>query len=85
MQQRTLHNSRYGMAVPSPAERRIELRQVTSIRWTDLTDALRRVIDGIRMDRDDEPELSTSPGTLTAAPAGGTEGCPAEGWIRSPG
>jgi hypothetical protein len=49
----TIHNSRYGMAVPAADERTFQLRSVTSLRWRTFTSAMGRVVDGVRMDGDE--------------------------------
>ncbi len=49
----TIHNSRYGMAVPTPTEQVFQLRSVTSMRWRTFTSAMQRVVDGVRMESDE--------------------------------
>lgn len=80
MQEHTLHTSRYGMAVPAADERGFELRQVTSLRWRNFTAAMRRVVDGVRIESDELSLLSISSSeSVEQLPAGDAATTPARG------
>ena len=84
MQEHTLHTSRYGMAVPTADDRGFELRQVTSLRWRNFTSAMRRVVDGVRIESDELSLLSNSPSeSIEQHPAGEAATAPAGGRVLS--
>jgi hypothetical protein len=75
VQTSTIHTSRYGMAVPAGRDRSFRLRSVTSLRWRNFSAAMARVVDGVRMDGDDESLLlSAPPAASSVSPAGGETG-----------
>lgn len=72
------------MAVPTADERGFELRQVTSLRWRNFTSAMRRVVDGVRIESDELSLLSISPSESTVErPAGDATTAPTEGRVLS--
>lgn len=84
MREHTLHTSRYGMAVPTADERGFELRQVTSLRWRNFTSAMRRVVDGVRIESDELSLLPISPSESTdQRPAGDAVTAPTGGRVLS--
>ena len=84
MQEHTLHTSRYGMAVPTADERGFELRQVTSLRWRSFTAAMRRVVDGVRIESDELSLLPISSSeSIEQHPAGEAAVAPARGRVLS--
>lgn len=76
MQNSTLHTSRYGMAVPvkSDAARR---RGVTTLRWADVSDAMGRVVNGVRLHDDDVSPITD------VLPAGSADSRAGSGSSRS--
>lgn len=73
----TLHTSKYGIAVPVADERSVELRPVTSLRWRNFTAAMRRIVDGVRIESDElslltifPPESAERSAATATAPAG---------------
>ena len=86
MRDHQLHTSRYGMAVPAAGERGFELRQVTSLRWRNFTAAMRRVVNGVRIDNDELSFLATPPSEpMQTRPAGDVVTVPAGGRVLSAG
>ena len=84
MQEHTLHTSRYGMAVPTADDRGFELRQVTSLRWRNFTSAMRRVVDGVRIESDELSLLPISSSeSIEQLPAGDAATAPARGRVLS--
>ena len=84
MREHTLHTSRYGMAVPTADERGFELRQVTSLRWRNFTSAMRRVVDGVRIESDELSLLPISSSeSIEQLPAGDAATAPARGRVLS--
>ena len=84
MREHTLHTSRYGMAVPTADERGFELRQVTSLRWRNFTSAMRRVVDGVRIESDELSLLPISSSeSVEQLPAGDAATAPARGRVLS--
>lgn len=84
MQEHTLHTSRYGMAVPTADDRGFELRHVTSLRWRNFTSAMRRVVDGVRIESDELSLLPISSSeSIEQLPAGDAATAPARGRVLS--
>ncbi len=86
MRDHTLHTSRYGMAVPAADDRGFELRQVTSLRWRNFTAAMRRVVNGVRIDNDELSILAfPSSEPNETRPAGDVASVPTRGRVLSAG
>jgi len=73
MEEHSIHTSRYGMAVPTEARRGFSLHRATSLRWAEISGAMRRVVDGVRLSHDDGPSLLDVPSADSAASHAGCE------------
>lgn len=73
MDQHSIHASRYGMAVPMDTRRSFSLQRATSLRWTEISDALRRVVDGVRVSHDPVAPLLDIPSAVRANSQAGRE------------